>query len=368
MDSFGCNDQCAYLQGRRAINASRGGLATIDLKDGSDRIGWVQVFRVFPSWLGTLMQATRSRCVDFDLTLPGEKSRKIVTKELRMYAGMGNASTYVVETLYFWAVFTAIAERLRDYTPVTAVGDDIICGQAASHPLFGDYVRETGLMLNAAKSFCSRGAGFREACGVAAYGGRQVATLIRIPGFKFDLTEYQRNIPARKTSKGTAEFVSPDRIRFAELVTRLSRSEMNLHNVLGESLECDAVDGALGRTGPMQGGPLTRINQPLQENTDCVVIHDLPPSRAVQEKSIRSIQHVGVKALVIRPEPPPRVELWTLRPTEALGFLNGQLRSDDSCVTGKATKHGRKTLSQTVIAVPKRHPDLTVKRVWVCRN
>lgn len=319
MDSFGVRDRSPALQGQRAIQASKGGLATVDLKDASDCFSWAQIHRVFPSWLSPLMSATRSAYASFG----GEP------EFMRMYAGMGNATTFVVETLYFWAIVTTIAERLRDFSPVTVVGDDIICGaKAASNPLFRVYLRECGIVVNDSKTFASRRPGFREACGIAAFNGRALRQLIRIPG-------YDVNDPVQRTG-------------IVGLVNRLYRSESNLHSMLAEQLANDLDVLSPGNRS------FERINRELAEDTDLFEMTDLPPSRALDEKSCPDLQVVLVKTNVVRPRRRPPVQLWALRPTEALGFLNGQLKSTDSC-QGKPF---------VLVSIPERD-DKVSSRVWV---
>jgi hypothetical protein len=105
---------------------------------------------------------------------------------MHMYAGMGNATTFVVESLYFWALFTAICRRLRVFTPVSVFGDDIIVStKAARLPLFSYYCELAHVKLNMAKCGLSDGPGFREACGLAAYNGIELP-LLRIQGYRLD--------------------------------------------------------------------------------------------------------------------------------------------------------------------------------------
>lgn len=161
-------------QKRCALGSLNGETATIDLSDASDCISVYDVLDVFPPLIAADLEKSRSEYVSVD----GTRYRT------HMYAGMGNATTFVVETLFFWAVVTAISRRLRDYTPVSVFGDDIVCGiRAARHPLFNEWMSACGLKLNGAKCGMSTGPGFREACGIVAFRG-DVLQLQRISGYR----------------------------------------------------------------------------------------------------------------------------------------------------------------------------------------
>jgi hypothetical protein len=161
-------------QFRCARGSCEGSLATIDLSDASDSISVYDVLDVFPPLIAADLEKSRSEYVDVDGT----------HYRTHMYAGMGNATTFVVETLFFWAVVTSIARRLRDYTPVSVFGDDIVCGiRTARHPLFNEWMAACGLKLNWDKCGVSSGPGFREACGIVAFRG-DVLPLKRISGYR----------------------------------------------------------------------------------------------------------------------------------------------------------------------------------------
>lgn len=168
------------IQRRRALEGSRdGSLATIDLSDASDSISWAFVSRVFPPLIMSDLERCRSQYCE---TVGGKT-------EVLMYAGMGNATTFIVESLYFWAACTVISRYLRDFTPVSVFGDDIVLGtKAATHPLFNHYMSRLGLTVNMAKSGLSLGPGFREACGLVAYYGEELP-LLRVQGYQTEKPE-----------------------------------------------------------------------------------------------------------------------------------------------------------------------------------
>lgn len=168
---YGCGPE---VQRRRALEGSlTGALATIDLSDASDSIPWAYVSRVFPANIVAELERARSTYVSV-----GETQH-----ELRMYAGMGNATTFIVESLYFWAVCTVLSRYLGISVPVSVFGDDIVLStDAARHPLFTHYLTCLGHKVNMVKSGISRGPGFREACGLVAYNGVELP-LLRIQGW-----------------------------------------------------------------------------------------------------------------------------------------------------------------------------------------
>lgn len=163
------------VQRRRALEGSlTGRLSTVDLSNASDSIPWAFVNRVFPMNIVAELERARSSYVQV-----GNHDH-----ELHMFAGMGNATTFVVESLYFWAVCTAIAQRLRDNVPVSVFGDDIVLStRTANDPLFRYYLDVLGITMNTDKSGTSAQPGFREACGLVAYRGEELP-LLRIQGYR----------------------------------------------------------------------------------------------------------------------------------------------------------------------------------------
>lgn len=166
------------IQRRLALKASRTGrLATLDLSDASDRITYDQVFQVFPAWALSLLDVTRSSsfmCQDYeDLLEP---------QTMHIYAGMGNGTTFTVETLFFAAFVVAFAEAHRLGEPeVSVFGDDIICTSKVAKALIelGDVF--PFFRINHQKSFY--GADYlRESCGIFAYKGEDI-TVPKVDGY-----------------------------------------------------------------------------------------------------------------------------------------------------------------------------------------
>lgn len=160
------------IQRRLALQASLNGInATIDLKDASDNISLADFEAVFPSWVQSLCLACRSTHVVRDGSEP---------RVMHMYAGMGNATTFVVETLFFSAYVVAFAENAHLPVNVSTFGDDIICNSKTARSLI-----EVGqcpcFRINADKSFLEDDA-LRESCGVFAFLGKDV-TVPRFNGY-----------------------------------------------------------------------------------------------------------------------------------------------------------------------------------------
>lgn len=192
----------------RCVQGARdGSLVTIDLSDASDTISLEAVQSVFPAWCLALLEKCRSTSVwDGHREVP-----------LRMYAGMGNATTFIVETLFFWALFTAVAELTHCGKPqVSVFGDDIVMnGKVARNQWLQGMIRESGLRINWDKSGLSAGPGFREACGAVAYRDVYVPFTPRFYGYA-----------------GTKEGA----IQYCELTSRLLNSSIPEFKLLGLGL------------------------------------------------------------------------------------------------------------------------------------
>lgn len=168
-----------YTDGQRiqralALKASRDKrYATLDLKDASDLISWEDVQNVFPGWVVRLLEVTRSD--SFADPRSGE------THAMAIYAGMGNATTFVVETLFFTAYVKAFAwTRGLKGGLVSTFGDDVICTSEVARQLI-DEGQAPCFMINAQKSFWGADA-LRESCGIFAYQGEDI-TVPRVDGY-----------------------------------------------------------------------------------------------------------------------------------------------------------------------------------------
>lgn len=165
------------IQRRLALSASRRKhLATLDLKDASDNITWADVKDVFPRWVVSLLEVTRSDSFTARVSREAEE----VSYPLAIYAGMGNATTFVVETLFFSAYVKAFAWTRGLRTKVSTFGDDVICDSDVAALLL-DEGQSPCFVVNSDKSFLGTDA-LRESCGIFAYNGVDI-TVPRIDGY-----------------------------------------------------------------------------------------------------------------------------------------------------------------------------------------
>lgn len=176
--------RCEYLEGKDPQERHRrmalagsvdGSLATLDLRDASDLVSWNQVCSVFPLPVQAQLERARSeQWVDPHDHTDGD---------VYMFGGMGNACTFIVETLMFHAACHAIARYHGIKHPrISVYGDDIICsGELAEVIMRNRIFEEFGWHINPSKSYWSRSSRFRESCGVQAFNGEDV-TLLRYMG------------------------------------------------------------------------------------------------------------------------------------------------------------------------------------------
>lgn len=161
----GVNQRLAHL------GSLDGSLATIDLSSASDTVSYALVMSLLPSGWFSLLDRFRSECVE----VPGG------VLELEKFSSMGNAYTFELESLIFYALALAVCDSLdligepifaRDPDGVTRLqrcrwnlavfGDDIIIPSGAFSSLV-EVLNWCGFVVNNDKSF-SMG-NFRESCG-----------------------------------------------------------------------------------------------------------------------------------------------------------------------------------------------------------
>lgn len=192
----------AAIQRSLALRGSAdGSLATIDLSDASDNITWEFVQTVFPDEVVLYLEQCRSPIC----TAPDGSSFP-----LHIYAGMGNATTFVVESLLFGAYVAAISWRhgLRCSRP-SVFGDDIIC-ESRLFPYLLE-ANDDFFRINTGKSFAMPRPGLRESCGIYAYFGKDV-TPLRINGFQTGAAGIQG---LADTVQSNWENALPYRVRYA---------------------------------------------------------------------------------------------------------------------------------------------------------
>lgn len=169
-----------------ALEGSQTGMwATLDLSSASDLLSSQLVNLVFqskPTFLDRLIESRSSSYTD------GKNSRI-----LKKYAGMGNATTFPVQSVVFAviamaAVLSAVGRKptrrsvWRASRLVRVYGDDIIVPAQYSQQVV-DWLTFFGLRINTSKSFTDyiswweHQKCFRESCGVDAYGGVDITPL-----------------------------------------------------------------------------------------------------------------------------------------------------------------------------------------------
>lgn len=200
-----------------ALDGSRTGLwATIDLSSASDLLSLQLVKTVFqhvPTFLDWLVRSRSEKYCD------GTINHRVLLK----YAGMGNATTFPVQSVTFALIAIAAILDALGMTPtprrverasklVRVYGDDIIVPAQYSQQVV-NWIEHFGLKVNKSKSFTDHISWFehrpcfRESCGVDAFGGVNITPL------------YLRVLPeSASLPKGTGVRPSTDPSAIASLV------------------------------------------------------------------------------------------------------------------------------------------------------
>jgi len=170
------------------MGSHTGGLATLDLKEASDRVSWNLVQKLFPpAWVRSF-----NACRSEHTVMPNG-----VRLPLQKFAPMGSACCFPVEAIIFWALGNAVktdysearlndlfCRRQRKQTvsqnsiwgldDICVFGDDIIVPSTDVDRTIG-LLEAVGLLVNRQKSFL-RGP-FRESCGTDYFAGVNVTPL-----------------------------------------------------------------------------------------------------------------------------------------------------------------------------------------------
>jgi hypothetical protein len=157
------------VNGRIALLSSRSRrYATLDMKEASDRISDCLVQILFGK-----MYKYFGCCRAQKFVIPKLGSFVNLRGDIHSYAPMGNATTFPVQSLVFWAICVASLQRQGFHQPgaVFVFGDDIEVPSECAQGVVDD-LESFGLLVNRTKSFW-RGA-FRESCGVDAFNGVNV--------------------------------------------------------------------------------------------------------------------------------------------------------------------------------------------------
>jgi len=200
---------------------SLGSLATIDLSSASDTISNALVFRLLPSEWFHYLNAIRSQecCVNGEWV------------ELSMFSSMGNAFTFELETLIFWALSHACKHHLGVRGTVSVYGDDIIVPVQCAGFLARCF-SFFGFKVNPKKSYWS--GPFRESCGKHWHKGTDVTPFyVREPITSLPrLIHFCNRLRLWAGQSGELdERVYPIWIKYARLVPRRLRGGTDLDSI-----------------------------------------------------------------------------------------------------------------------------------------
>jgi hypothetical protein len=157
------------INGRIAKAASRNRrFATLDMKEASDRLSAKLVEILFGDHYKYFDACRAQRYF-----VLGKDRKVLIEDEIHSYAPMGNATTFPVQSLVFWAICVASLQRQRHRLPgaVFVFGDDIEVPTECAQGVIDD-LESFGLLVNKEKSFFM--GSFRESCGVDAFNGVNV--------------------------------------------------------------------------------------------------------------------------------------------------------------------------------------------------
>lgn len=161
----GWNQRLAALGSRDWLTEDP--FCTLDKKDASNLIARMLVRLYFPPAWAKMLSHIRTP----SYTAPPEMGGS--THEYEMFAGMGNGTTFVVETLIFWAATYATSDcsSVEGYVAqkeFAVYGDDVVLRRhhARRYMRFANFL---GLKFNMTKTFLV--GPFRESCGADYFGG-----------------------------------------------------------------------------------------------------------------------------------------------------------------------------------------------------
>lgn len=168
------NQRMARQGSLEALNGHKDPIVTLDKTDASSFLAANLITYFFPPAWAKLLNRIRTPRYLAPKELGGG------THDYAMYAGMGNGTTFVVETLVFWAMTyaTSSAKSVDEYvaTGTYAVyGDDVILRKkhAVRYIALAEYL---GFVISEEKSFLD--GPFRESCGADYYNGTNVRPAI----------------------------------------------------------------------------------------------------------------------------------------------------------------------------------------------
>lgn len=152
-----------------------GSIATIDLKDGSNRKPYELVKFVMPTQAFMTLDRIRATCMSIPKELVDDCGRSVVKNY--MFSTQGNGFTFALQTLLF-AVLTEVSYQdmglpvnCHDYPHFSVFGDDIVVCKHAYYKVT-KLLEFCGLTVNLDKSFNS--GSFRESCGADFFKGHNI--------------------------------------------------------------------------------------------------------------------------------------------------------------------------------------------------
>lgn len=165
------------------VGSTTGEWATLDLSSASDRLSCEVVKLVFHRHEAFLEKLFRFRSVEV-------RAKKISARSITKFAGMGNATTFPVQSVVFAMITIASILHKLGKKPthrnvlhasrmVQVYGDDIVC-PTHHHSQVEEWLEHFGMRVNHHKSFTE--GNFRESCGVDAFMGIEITPLY----LKFD--------------------------------------------------------------------------------------------------------------------------------------------------------------------------------------
>jgi hypothetical protein len=158
---FGVRLDDQSINQKLAAQAVNLGLATLDLKAASDTISRELVHTLLPLDWAFFLDDLRSK----ESRVAGE------WVYLEKFSSMGNAFTFELETLIFWALCASVMECEEVRGKLAVYGDDLIVPSCIANTLIATLER-CGFTTNQEKSFIE--GPFRESCGEHFFNGCNV--------------------------------------------------------------------------------------------------------------------------------------------------------------------------------------------------
>ena len=175
-------------------------LATLDMRMASDTVAREVVYCLLPLDWFIYLDRLRS---PVGLMPDGQ------TVRYEKFSSMGNAFTFELETLLFWALATSVTDLTGQRGIVSAYGDDLICPQGVSDQVVA-VLEMFGFVINREKSFTS--GRFYESCGRHYFDGTDVTPVfqkkpLRPPEyFEVEKRHVNRKV-IKERRQSTAEFI-----------------------------------------------------------------------------------------------------------------------------------------------------------------